>query len=126
MSNPVVHFEIIGRDPAALRRFYEALFGWRGDISSPVAAEVSEAGNYGFIDAPANGNAVAGGIGGGPNFEAHVLFYVGVDVVEDLLEAAERLGAKRILGPASNPSGKLVVGQFTDPEGNLVGVAGPH
>ncbi|MCU1578496.1 MAG: hypothetical protein JWP19_700, partial [Rhodoglobus sp.] len=23
------------------------------------------------------------------------------------------------------PSGKLVVGQFRDPEGNLVGVAGP-
>jgi predicted enzyme related to lactoylglutathione lyase len=30
----------------------------------------------------------------------------------------------RRLGPEQSPSG-LVIGHFTDPEGNLIGVAGP-
>jgi hypothetical protein len=29
------------------------------------------------------------------------------------------------MGPVANPNGKLVVGHFADPEGNLIGVAGP-
>jgi len=28
MGYPVVHFEVIGQDGEALRRFYSALFGW--------------------------------------------------------------------------------------------------
>ena len=28
MGQPVVHFEIIGSDPATLRRYYAELFGW--------------------------------------------------------------------------------------------------
>lgn len=28
MGYPVVHFEVIGRDGEALRRFYSELFGW--------------------------------------------------------------------------------------------------
>jgi predicted enzyme related to lactoylglutathione lyase len=51
-----------------------------------------------------------------------VLFYVDVPDVEAALVAAERLGGKRQLGPLGTP-GSLVVGQFTDPEGNLIGVA---
>ena len=39
------------------------------------------------------------------------------------LQRAERLGGKRAMGPERAPSG-LVVGHFTDPEGNLIGVAG--
>jgi predicted enzyme related to lactoylglutathione lyase len=29
MGQPVVHFEIIGRDPHKLRSFYDDLFGWK-------------------------------------------------------------------------------------------------
>jgi uncharacterized protein len=43
--------------------------------------------------------------------------------VEAALRRAERLGGKRVMGPERVPSG-LVVGHFTDPEGNLIGVAG--
>jgi len=42
--------------------------------------------------------------------------------VEGGLRQAEELGGRRVLGRARAPSG-LVVGQFTDPEGTLVGVA---
>jgi uncharacterized protein len=50
------------------------------------------------------------------------MFYVSVPNVEAALQQAERLGGIRTLGPAQAPSG-LIVGHFTDPEGNLVGLA---
>src|SRR5690242_6269179 len=49
MGQPVVHFEIIGKDPAHLRTYYGQLFGWEFDTSSPVAGAVSEPDNYGFV-----------------------------------------------------------------------------
>jgi len=29
MSNPVVHFEVVGKDGSKLQKFYGDLFGWR-------------------------------------------------------------------------------------------------
>jgi predicted enzyme related to lactoylglutathione lyase len=118
MGQPVVHFEIIGSDPAALRRYYGELFGWEFDTTGPVAEPVSEAGNYGFTQP---GDGIPGGIGGGANHPGHVLFYVAVPDVEEALTKAESLGGTRTLGPAGRPG--LVVGQFTDPEGHLIGLA---
>ena len=37
MARPVVHFEVIGRNPDQLRRYYGDLFGWTFDAPSPVA-----------------------------------------------------------------------------------------
>jgi hypothetical protein len=34
-----------------LRSYYGDLFGWQFDTSAPVAEAVSEAGNYGFVEA---------------------------------------------------------------------------
>jgi predicted enzyme related to lactoylglutathione lyase len=127
MGNPVVHFEIIGRDPARLRTFFTKLFEWESDTNSPVAKEVSQTGNYGFINryATPEGVGIPGGVGGGTTYEPHSIFYVGVPNVEDALKKAERLGGKRAMGPVKNPGAELVVAQFTDPEGNLIGLAGP-
>ena len=127
MANPVVHFEIIGTDAPKLRTYYGQLFGWEANTNSPVVKEVSEAGNYGFVArlVTPDGSGILGGIGGGPSYEAHALFYVGVPDVGAALKKAEALGGKRVMGPAKKPDGTLVVAQFTDPEGNLVGLAGP-
>jgi hypothetical protein len=124
VAQPVVHFEISGRDPAALRAYYAELFGWEYDTDSPVAPGVSDPGDYGFIDQAAAGG-IPGGIGGGSGHPAQSLFYVGVPDVAAALAEAERLGGKRVLGPEKNPAGHLVVAHFTDPEGNLIGLAGP-
>jgi predicted enzyme related to lactoylglutathione lyase len=118
----VVHFEIIGQDPAQLRSYYAQLFGWEFDTGDAATETVSEAGNYGFVDAGVAG--INGGIGGGERYEQHVLFYMGVPDVEEALARAESFGGTRVMGPEGTP-GKIVVGRFTDPEGNLVGVAGP-
>jgi predicted enzyme related to lactoylglutathione lyase len=125
MGQPVVHFEIIGSDPAKLRRYYGELFGWEFDTSGPVAESVSSAGEYGFVNPPSGGAGIPGGVGGGGGYEAHVVFYVGVPDVEAALLHAERLGGTRRMGPERAPGGPVVVGHFTDPEGNLVGVAAP-
>ena len=125
MANPVVHFEIIGKNPENLRSYFGELFGWRFDSSSPVAEAISEPSNYGFVDriTTPDGTGIPGGVGGGAGYPAHVMFYVGVADVEAALREAERLGGKRQLGPERAPTG-LVIGHFTDPEGNLIGVAG--
>ena len=88
------------------------------------AESVSEAGNYGFVENP-DGAGIPGGVGGGPSYASHVVFYISVPDVEAALRRAESLGGKRTMGPEQAPGSPLVVGQFTDPEGNLVGVAGP-
>ncbi|MDQ6856350.1 MAG: VOC family protein [Candidatus Dormibacteraeota bacterium] len=125
MAQPVVHFEIIGSNPEELRGYYGELFGWEFDTPSPVAPEVSEPQSYGFLDliSSEDGTGIRGGVGGGPGYRSHAVFYVGVPKVEAALQQAEQLGGTRVMGPARAPSG-LVVGHFTDPEGNLVGVAG--
>jgi predicted enzyme related to lactoylglutathione lyase len=124
MGQPVVHFEIIGADPQRLRGYYGELFGWEFDTSGGVAEAVSEAGNYGFVENP-DGAGIPGGVGGGASYASHVVFYVGVPDVEAALRKAESLGGTRTMGPEQAPGSPLVVGHFTDLEGNLVGVAGP-
>ncbi len=125
MAQPVVHFEIIGNDPARLRRYYGDLFGWEFDTSGPVSAAVSQAGNYGFVDRipTGDGGGIPGGVGGGPGCDGYVIFYVGVPNVAAALQKAESLGGKRRMGPDQASGTGLVVGHFTDPEGHLIGLA---
>lgn len=125
MPNAIVHFEIIGRDAPKLRQFYSALFGWQFDTDGPVSSAVSDAGNYGFTES-SKAEGVPGGVGGGPSFQPHSLIYIGVEDVEKALQDVVRLGGKRVFGPERSPGSSLVVAQFTDPEGTLVGVAGSN
>jgi uncharacterized protein len=127
MGDPVVHFEVTGKDPESLRGFFGALFGWEFDTGAPVAPAISEPGNYGFVDrnTTSDGTGIPGGIGGGAGYDEHAIFYVGVPDVEAALQKAESLGGKRRLGPEGNVGADLAIGHFTDPEGHLIGVAGP-
>ena len=111
MPQPVVHFEVIGKDPIRLREYFGELFGWEFDVPSPVAQEVSEPTNYGFLDlvTSEDGTGIRGGVGGGAGYASHAIFYVGVPDVEAALQRAEKLGGTRVMGPATSPSG-LVVG----------------
>jgi hypothetical protein len=127
MGQPVVHFEVIGKDPEKLRSFYGELFGWEFDTSAPVAEAVSQPGNYGFVNRNTtnHGIGIPGGVGGGVGYDGYTTFYVGVPNVEAALQKAESLGGTRRMGPEKNPGADLVVGHFTDPEGHLIGLAGP-
>jgi predicted enzyme related to lactoylglutathione lyase len=125
MAQPVVHFEVVGKDPARLRDYFSQLFGWNFAVPSPVAEEVSAPDEYGFLDliTAADGTGIRGGVGGGPSYESHAVFSIGVPDVGAALQRAEDLGGTRVVGPVTSPNG-LVVGRFKDPEGTLIGVAG--
>ena len=115
MGQPVVHFEVVGKDGDKLQRYYADLFGWKINTDNEM--------NYGMVDAKDNSpNGIGGGVGQSPDgYEGHVTFYVAVPDVEEALQKAESLGGKRVMGP-EDIMGMVVLGQFTDPEGHLVGV----
>jgi predicted enzyme related to lactoylglutathione lyase len=119
MGRPVVHFEVIGKDGKKLQEYYSDLFGWEIQSDNPLS--------YGIVSREGNTNADGAGIGGGvgqapDGYDGHLTFYVEVRNVEATLANAESLGGKRIMGPDEVPGMGLVLGQFTDPEGHLVGV----
>jgi predicted enzyme related to lactoylglutathione lyase len=118
MGQPVVHFEVVGKDGAKLHEYYSSLFGWEIDANNPM--------NYGLVTREGNTNAdgvgIGGGVGGGPEgYEGHVTFYVEVPDVEAALAKAEGLGGTRVMGP-EKVMDRLMLGHFTDPEGHLIGV----
>jgi uncharacterized protein len=118
MGQPVVHFEVIGKDPKKLQSYYSELFGWEIDSNNPM--------NYGIVQREGNlsaeGAGIGGGVGTGPEgYDGHVTFYVQVPDVEAALAKAESLGGSRMMGP-DKVMDTIEIGQFTDPEGHLVGV----
>jgi predicted enzyme related to lactoylglutathione lyase len=118
MGQPVVHFEVIGRDGERLRRYYSELFGWEIDANNEM--------NYGMVAREGNvsseGVGIGGGIGGGPDgYEGHVTFYVEVPDIEAALAKAESLGGTRVMGPETIMD-QIELGQFKDPEGHVIGV----
>ena len=58
---------------------------------------------------------------GPEGYEGHVTFYVEVPDAEAALARAEELGGARVMGPDQVMEG-LVIGQFADPEGHVIGV----
>jgi predicted enzyme related to lactoylglutathione lyase len=119
MGQAVVHFEVVGKDGDRLQSYYSELFGWNINSDNPM--------NYGMVDGKDNKTAsgdggIGGGVGQGPEgYGGHVTFYVAVPDVEEALQKAESLGGKRVMGP-EEIMGMVTLGQFTDPEGHLVGV----
>ena len=90
-----------------------------------MAERISGQTEYSFITPSDDAPPAAGGIGGGPGYANHAIFYVGVPDVNEALAKAEELGAEVVLSPQRNEGGGVTVAHFRDPAGNLVGVAGP-
>jgi uncharacterized protein len=111
VGNPIVHFEVMGRDGATLRKFYGDLFDWQ-------LSEI-EGMDYGLVD---TGTAPAGGIGASDdNPTGYVTVYVEVDDLEASLEQAKSLGATIAVEPMEIPGGGRIA-MFADPEGHVVGM----
>jgi uncharacterized protein len=110
MTNPVVHFEVVGSDGARLQQFYGDLFGWKINADNPM--------NYGIVDS--GGGGINGGVGQSPDGSPHVTWYVQVDSIDDCLKKAEEMGGKTVM-PRTEMD-MVTLGMFTDPEGNMVGL----
>ena len=113
MRNPVVHFEIMGTDGPALRAFYKSLFTWEFQEMPGM--------DYGMVATPEDGVGIGGGIGENGEGPA-VLFYVSVDDVQKYLDQAKANGGEVLNGPMEVPGAGVTLGQFRDPQGNVIGL----
>ncbi len=111
MANPVVHFEVAGKDAAALQKFYASMFDWKIDANNPM--------NYGMVE-PVEGG-IGGGVGPSPDGEKHLTWYVQVDDLQAALDKAAGLGATTTMPPMDVPGGPSIA-MFSDPAGNVVGL----
>src|SRR5256885_13893465 len=89
MANPVMWFEIMGKDSAGLQRFYHEVFAWK--LSPPV----KEMGNYSMLERPDTG--IGGGIGEG---DARGSVYV---ETPDPQRVGDKAGAARPTGAQPGP-----------------------
>jgi len=110
MANPVVWFEVTGNKGAELRSFYGDLFDWKYDVMESM--------DYGMVAAD-EGRGIPGGIGKGQ--DQRVTFYVSTTDIAGSLKQAEGLGGKTLM-PRTELPGGTVLGMFSDPEGNAVGL----
>lgn len=110
MANPIVYFEVVGKDKPILEDFYRAVFDW----------QLTPAGeNYTHVSP---GSGINGGIGRSMDGDAgHVTFYVEVADIEETLTVVEGRGGQRLTGPEQMPKGPLIA-LFSDPEGRVIGL----
>ncbi|HZQ35647.1 MAG TPA: VOC family protein [Dehalococcoidia bacterium] len=112
MANPVVHFEIIGKDAAKTQQYYADLFGWKVDANNPMS--------YGIVDT--GGQGINGGIAGTQNGDQpRTLFYVAVPDLQATLDRAVSLGGK-VLMPVTEIPNTVTLAMFSDPDGNTIGL----
>ena len=113
MSHPVVWFEVMGDNGENLQGFYRNLFGWKIDASNPT--------KYGMVEA-AKGRGIPGGVGQlGENAWPKVTFYVSTTSIKKSLSKATELGGKVVM-PRTELDGGTILGLFSDPDGNAIGL----
>ena len=114
MGQPVVHFEIAGKDATKLQDFYSELFDWK--------VKVNEAMGYGVVETGGEGG-INGGIfsppGGTPPY---TMFYIHVDDLQAHLTRIESLGGKTVVAPMDIPGEGSSIAIFSDLDGNQVGL----
>jgi predicted enzyme related to lactoylglutathione lyase len=115
MKNPVLWFEVVGKDGGKLRSFYSSLFDWKIEGATGDT-------DYGLVSA-ANGG-IGGGVGASQDGgDGHVTFFVEVDDPAAYLKKAEKLGGKTLVPPTEIPSYNLTFAYFIDPQGHVIGLS---
>lgn len=108
MPAPIVFFDIAGPDMAAQTAFYATVFGW------PVAPD-------GAVTVQVNGPAAGTLMGTLRGDPAEKVIYIGVEDVAAALEQVVANGGA-VVAPRFEVPGVVVLGLFTDPAGNRMGL----
>ena len=111
MGAPVVHFELYGKDAAALQGFYKKAFDWHVDSDNPQ--------DYGMVDTHA-GSGINGAVTAGPNMDNGTIVYIEVDDMQAALDKVEELGGKTVMPVTAMEM--VTFALFRDPAGNIVGL----
>jgi uncharacterized protein len=117
MGNPVVHFEIVGKDVERLQAFYHDAFDWEIGPPNPSVGV-----SYSMVYPRAEGT-INGGIGAttSPQHDGHATFYIGVPNIDDAMARIVELGGSVVIPPDAAIGGPKVA-LFKDPEGHLLGL----
>ena len=116
-KNPVLWFEVVGKDGKALRSFYSKLFDWKVQQAEPEGGF-----DYGMVHADNGG--IGGGIGTTPDGSSgFATFYVEVDDLDSVLAKAEKLGGKTVMPATEIPGMNLTFAYLSDPEGHVIGIS---
>lgn len=116
MSNPVLHFEIGGKEVNRLIDFYNKTFGW--NIFPLNNKDL-------YIADPASDRGIEGHlfqITDEMEFTNLVIIYVQVDDIHSCLEKSEKLGGKILVQPVEIPGSASHYAIFSDPNGNRIGL----
>ncbi len=112
-ASPIVHFEIMGADGAALKEFYADTFGWNA-----TAVEGFE--NYHTVAGDDIG--VGGAVGqGNEQMPNYLTVYLQVDDIDEYLTKIADAGGSTVLPKTEIPD-VVTFAMFNDPAGNLVGL----
>jgi predicted enzyme related to lactoylglutathione lyase len=114
MGQPIVQFEIMGKDAAKLQRFYAELFNWK--VSQPGGPEF---GFYALVEGDSSGLAV--GIGQEPSGNTRTTAYIRVPDLQATLDRAVSMGGRVAVPPTEIP-GVVTFAHFIDPDGNQIGL----
>ncbi len=113
MPNPVVHFEIAGRNGQKAIDFYGKLFDWKIEVDPRMS--------YGMV--AQQGSGIGGGVYQAPEgVPPHVTVYVHVDDLQKYLDKAVALGGKVTQPPMEISPEIGWCAMFTDPDGNVIGL----
>jgi predicted enzyme related to lactoylglutathione lyase len=118
MGNPVVHWELMSKEPGKVADFYARIFGWKVEHRPEL--------NYRIVDTGAQGEmrGINGGIvkpdKPGP-WPGNMLFYILVDDLAAYRKKIVAAGGKiHVEEQKVSGMGKLCL--FTDPEGRMMGL----
>ena len=115
MGNPVVHWELMSKDPAKVAAFYERVFNWKIQNRPEM--------NYRMVDTEA-GQGINGGIvkpeREGP-WPGNMTMYIDVDDLAAYRKRIVDAGGKILVDEQQvSDMGSLTL--FADPEGRMMGL----
>jgi len=115
MGNPVVHWELLSKQPAKIASFYEQLFGWKIQHHPELNYRIVETGGEGGIN---------GGIidpqREGP-WPGNMTVYIAVDDLAAYRKRVLAAGGKILIEEQAVP-GMGAFALFADPDGRMMGL----
>jgi uncharacterized protein len=115
MGKPVVHWEMLSKDPARLSDFYQKIFDWKIQNMPELNYRVVETGGEGGIN---------GGIMKPDHPEpwpGNTTFYINVDDLDAYRRKIVAAGGKILIEEQEVP-GMGTLSLFTDPDGRMMGL----
>ncbi|HKQ24665.1 MAG TPA: VOC family protein [Burkholderiales bacterium] len=115
MGSPVVHWEMMSKDPAKVSTFYEKTFGWKIQHVPEINYRIVETGNEGGI----NGGIVKPEREG--PWPGNMTLYINVNDLAAYRKKVVAAGGKIHVEEQEVP-GMGAFSLFTDPEGRMMGL----